>query len=68
MDVLTSETCRALNNKIKRKWHQAGLSLFNYQDDARSNKCKIKPISSEAFMNLFLSDIHAFTETKFRYL
>ena len=24
--------------KQKSKWHQIGLSLFNYQDDARSNK------------------------------
>jgi len=23
------------------KWHQVGLSLFNYQDDARSNKHKM---------------------------
>ena len=38
MDVLTSETCWALNKEIKSKWHQIGLSLFNYQDDARSNK------------------------------
>jgi len=32
MDVLTSETCWALNNEIKSKWHQVGLSLFNYFD------------------------------------
>ena len=25
----------------KSKWHQVGLSLFNYQDDARSNKHKV---------------------------
>ena len=30
MDVLTSETCWALNNEIIGKWHQVGLSLFNY--------------------------------------
>jgi len=30
MDVLTSETCWALNNEIKNKWHQVGLFLFNY--------------------------------------
>jgi len=34
MDVLTSETCWALNNEIINKWHQVCLSLFNYQDDA----------------------------------
>jgi len=27
--------------KLKSKWYQADLSLFNYQDDARSNKHKI---------------------------
>jgi len=27
--------------KWKSKWHQVGLSLFNYQDDARSNKHKM---------------------------
>ena len=31
MDVLTSETCWALNNEIKSKWHQVCLSLFNNQ-------------------------------------
>ena len=36
MDVLTSETCWALNNESL--WHQVGLSLFKYQDDARSKK------------------------------
>jgi len=41
MDVLTSETCWALNNETKSKWHQVGLSLFNYQDDALPNKHKI---------------------------
>ena len=35
-----------INHIIKQiqavsKWHQVGLSLFNYQDDARSNKHKI---------------------------
>jgi len=38
MDVLTSETCWALNNEIIKQGHQFGLSLFKYQDDARSNK------------------------------
>jgi len=28
--------------KYKSKWNQVSLSLFNYQDDARSNKHKIK--------------------------
>ena len=41
MVVLTSETCWASNNEIKKKWHEVGLSLFNYQDDALSNKHKI---------------------------
>jgi len=27
--------------KLKSKWNQVGLSLFNYQDDARFNKHKI---------------------------
>ena len=44
MYVLTSETCWALNNEIKKQvtssW-SLSLSLFNYQDDARSNKHKI---------------------------
>ena len=42
MDVLTFETCWALNNEIKQvtsSW--SGLSSLNYQDDARSNKHKI---------------------------
>jgi hypothetical protein len=30
MDELTSETCWAVNNEIKSKWQQVGLSLFNY--------------------------------------
>ena len=42
MDVLRSETCWTLNNEIKSKWHQVGLSLFNYQDDVSSNKHKIQ--------------------------
>jgi hypothetical protein len=29
MDVLIPETCLALNNEIKSKWHPVGLSLFN---------------------------------------
>ena len=41
MDVLTFETCWAVNSSIINKWHQVVLSLFNYQDDARSNKHKI---------------------------
>ena len=40
MDVLTFETCWAVNSEIISKWHQVGLSLFNYQDDARYNKHK----------------------------
>jgi len=46
MDVLTSETCLALNNEIKKQVTPIGLSLFNYQDDARSNKHKIQFNSS----------------------
>ena len=51
MDVLTSETCWALYKEIIKQvtsswslftqWHQVGLSLLNYQDDAQSNKHKI---------------------------
>ena len=42
MDVLTFETCSAVNGEIiKRVTSKIGLSLFNYQDDARSNKLKI---------------------------
>ena len=39
MDILMSETCWAHKkwNKIA-KWHQVGLSFFNYYNDARSNK------------------------------
>jgi len=44
MDVLTFEKCWALNKEWKSKWRQVGLSLFNYQDDARSNKHKIQTI------------------------
>jgi len=41
MDVLTSETCWAVNNEIiKQVTSSWSLSLFNYQDDARSNKYK----------------------------
>jgi len=31
MDVLTSKTCRALNNEIKKQVTSVGLSLFNYK-------------------------------------
>jgi len=42
MDVLTSETRWALNNEIiKQVASSWSLSLFNYQDDARSNKHNI---------------------------
>ena len=40
MDVLTSETCWALNNEIIKQV-TSSWSLFNYQDDARSNKHKV---------------------------
>ena len=39
-DVNTSETCWALNNEIKKQV-TSSWSLFNYQDDAQSNKHKI---------------------------
>jgi len=42
MDVLTFETCLAVNSEIKKQVTSVGLSLFNYQDDARSNKRKIR--------------------------
>ena len=41
MDVLTFETCWALNNEIIKQVKSFGLSLFNYQDEALSNKHKI---------------------------
>jgi hypothetical protein len=41
MDVLTFETCSAVNSEIIKQVISVGLSLFNYQDDARSNKLKI---------------------------
>jgi hypothetical protein len=44
MDVLTFETCWAVNGEIINKWHQVGLSLFNNQEDARSSRLK-NPIS-----------------------
>jgi len=41
MDVLISETCWALNNEIIKQVTSCWSPLFNYQDDARSNKHKI---------------------------
>ena len=41
MDVLTFETYWAVNSEIIKRVTSIGLSLFNYQDDARSNKFKI---------------------------
>ena len=41
MAVLTSETCWAVNSEIIKQVTSVGLSLYNYQDDARSNKHKI---------------------------
>ena len=35
---ITFETCWAVNSGIISEWHQVGLSLFNYQDDARSKR------------------------------
>ena len=40
MDVLTFETCSAVNSETIKQRHQVGLSLFSYQDDARSYKHK----------------------------
>ena len=42
MDVLTFETCWAVNSEIIKQVTSSWLSLFNYQDDARSNKHKIQ--------------------------
>jgi len=51
MDVLTSETCWALNKVIiKQVASSWSLSLFNYQDDARSNKYKL-PLSCTCWKN-----------------
>jgi len=41
MDVLTSETCWAVNWQNKASVIKAGLPLFKYQDDAWSNTHKI---------------------------
>ena len=42
MDVVRSETCWAVNNEIMKQVTSSwSLSLFNYQDDARSNKHKM---------------------------
>jgi hypothetical protein len=41
MDVLTFETCWAVNSKIIKQV-TSSWSIFNYQDDARSNKHKKK--------------------------
>ena len=42
MDVLTSVTCWAVNNEIiKQVTSSWSLSLFNFQDEARSNKHRI---------------------------
>ena len=41
MDVLTSETCWALNNEIIKQVTSIDLSLINYEDDARTNRHNI---------------------------
>ena len=64
MDVLTFETCWALNSEIKSKWHQAGLSLFNHQDDARSNKHKINALSVHQNIQSFTRVNFAYTEAQ----
>jgi len=48
MDVLTSETCWALNNEIKCKWHQVGLSLFNSVRYLSDQYCYLLPVASQA--------------------
>ena len=55
MDVLTSETCWALNNEIiKQVTSKVDLSLFNYQDDAQSNKHKeVSYLTSRGLGNTF---------------
>jgi len=56
MDVLTFETFLAVNSKIIKQMTSSGLSLFNYQDDARSNKIKTK----EIFVVLFTKYLYLF--------
>jgi len=41
MDVLTSETCWALNNEIIKQVTSSWSLFIQYQDDLRSNKHKI---------------------------
>ena len=50
MDVLTSETCWAVNWH-KSKCHQGGLPLFKYQDDARSNTHRKWFLSARPYMS-----------------
>ena len=54
MDVLTSETYWALNKEIIKQVTSSGLSLLNYQDDARSNKHKI-----QYYLSLYSNTIFA---------
>jgi len=49
MDVLTSETCWALNNEIIKQ-ETSSWSLFNNQDDVRSNKHKILKVDSRSLL------------------
>jgi len=53
MDVLTFETCWAVNSEIIKQVTSTGLSLFNYQDDARSNKLKIIVICLRIIVLIF---------------
>jgi len=58
MDELTFETCWALNNEIIKRLTSS--SLFNYQDDARSNKHKILQMVNAAYGDQALSHSSVF--------
>jgi len=50
MDVLTSETCSALNKEIIKQVTSSWFLLVNYQDDARSNKHKFHQALNQNFV------------------
>jgi phage-related protein len=55
MDVLTFETCWAVSNEIINKWHQVGLSLFNYLKPNKSTIIKhLKPNVNSVFNGISL--------------
>jgi len=74
MDVLTFEICWAVNSEIIKKWHQVDLSLFNYQDNARSNKHKVHKLcltllhpsfwSSEQYVAGYYNQFHVINPLK----